>query len=205
MLTRRLPSFCRHQRIRGCQGSPHPNPHHPERKRGMKRVTQFSEDRLYRYTLWREWAIEDLLCKAERSAEVPAHHYLMVIGLNPSTADETKDDPTIRKCIGFAKRWGFGALCMTNLFAWRATKPKDMKMAPDPVGIDNNLHLVSCAHGAGMILAAWGKDGNLNNRCDEIFRDVLTPNFEVYCLKKNNDGSPIHPLYVPYEQTPSIL
>lgn len=88
--------------------------------REQLRFHHFSEDRKYRYTLWREWDMSD-----DMIATMPGYdrtgEYLQVIGLNPSTADESKDDPTLRRCIDFAQRFGFGALCMTNLFAWRAT------------------------------------------------------------------------------------
>jgi hypothetical protein len=162
----------------------------------MERKTIFSFDRLYRYTLWREWDVGSLTgC----SDDLPnSHAYLMVIGLNPSTADETKDDPTIRKCIGFAKRWGYGALCMTNLFAWRSTDPRQMKFAERPIGEDNQHHLLSCAYEAGMVLAAWGAHGKHMHQdltVGDWLREIGT---QLYCLKKNADGSPMHPLYVPY-------
>jgi hypothetical protein len=80
----------------------------------------------------------------------------MFVGLNPSTADETSDDPTIRRCIAFAKSWGYSALCMTNLFAYRATDPKIMKKAQYPVGPDNDDYLKMLSAGAGVVIAAWG-------------------------------------------------
>lgn len=120
----------------------------------------------------------------------------MVIGLNPSTADETKDDPTIRKCIGFAKIHGFEALCMTNLFAFRATDPRDMRKEPDPIGPENDARLSECAKDAGMVLAAWGKHGEHMGRAAAVMS--MFPN--LVCLGTNLDGSPRHPLYVPYEQ-----
>lgn len=143
------------------------------------RVCIFSPCRKYRYTLWREW---DLLNPA----------YLMVVGLNPSTADERNDDPTIRRCIGFAKSWGFGALCMTNLFAWRDTDPERMKAESEPVGVENDARLQACATGAGLILAAWGKHGSHMGR-GRVVRELLP---SLHCLKRNKDGSPMHPLYV---------
>lgn len=123
--------------------------------------------------------------------------YLMVIGLNPSTADDMNDDPTIRRCIDFAKRWGYGALCMTNLFAWRATNPDDMKAQPDSIGMDNDQWLLDCADGAGLILAAWGKHGTHLHRGDLVTRLLARNGFTLHALKKNGDGSPQHPLYVP--------
>lgn len=148
----------------------------------VPRLTQFSPCRQYRYTLWREWDMTNT-------------RYLMVIGLNPSTADETHDDPTIRKCITFAKLLGCGALCMTNLFAFRATDPRVMKAAADPVGADNNRHLRDMAAGASLILAAWGNHGSYLGRAET----VMTAFPHLQCLGKNKDGSPKHPLYLPYE------
>lgn len=162
-----------------------------------ERKTEFSPCRRYRYCLWREWTIEELT-GFECSAETEAHRYLMVIGLNPSTADETRDDATIRKCIGFAKRWGFGALCMTNLFAWRDTKPENMKAAAEPIGPDNDAFLGRLASNAGLILAAWGNHGSHLNRAKIVVGAIP----RLQCLRRNKDGSPMHPLYVPYETQP---
>lgn len=162
----------------------------------MNRTTEFSPRRLYRYTLWREWDE----CFWGLSDD-KAKQYLMVIGLNPSTADETKDDPTIRRCIGFAKRWGYGALCMTNLFAWRDTLPENMKRVADPVGPKNDGWLLDCAEGAGMILAAWGKDGAHRERAESIHAVIQN----IHCLKLNKDGSPIHPLYAKGDLVPVLL
>lgn len=127
-----------------------------------------------------------------------AHNYLMVIGLNPSTADETKDDPTIRRCIDFAKRWGFGALCMTNLFAWRDTKPENMRRAAEPIGAENDRWLQECASGAGLVLAAWGKNGSHQGRAVQVAKFVP----DLHALRVNSDGSPEHPLYVPSHIVP---
>ena len=79
----------------------------------------------------------------------------MFVGLNPSTADEVTDDPTIRRYIAFAGAGGYGALCMTNLFAFRATDPDDMKAAAEPIGPQNDFHLQRLARGAGVVVAAW--------------------------------------------------
>lgn len=124
--------------------------------------------------------------------------YVQFIGLNPSTADETLDDPTIRRCIGFAKSWGYGAMCMTNLFAWRDTDPSKMKLVPHPIGEDNDEWLSEIATNAGLIVAAWGKDGS------HLYRGIkvkqLLPN--LHCFKLNKDGSPQHPLYLPKAMKP---
>lgn len=151
---------------------------------GVECSAVFSDDRRYRYELWRRWA---------------PGAYAMFIGLNPSTADETTDDPTIRRCIGFAKSWGFSALCMTNLFAFRATDPKLMKVEPFPIGgVDNDLALVSLAEAAGIVIAAWGVDGNHRER-DAVVRSLI-PNLQ--CLGTTKGGHPRHPLYLKKDVTP---
>jgi hypothetical protein len=156
----------------------------------MQRTTTFSPCRRYRYTLWRDWS--DLA--------TPDTGYLMVIGLNPSTADETDDDPTIRKCKAFARQFGYTSLCMTNLFAWRDTDPAKMKKAEEPIGPDNDTHLLHCAAHAGMILAAWGKHGAHRDRAAAVVK--LLAQSSLHALRLNNDGSPEHPLYIPYTVQP---
>jgi hypothetical protein len=148
---------------------------------------EFSTDRKYRYTLWRSWTVESIF------EEPMDQGYLQVIGLNPSTADETKNDPTVSRCIGYAKRWGFSALCMTNLFGWRATDPQAMLAQPEPIGCDNDKWLVEISKEAGLVLCAWGKHGLHQNRQQAVLS--LLANKELYCLKQNADGTPIHPLY----------
>lgn len=167
------------------------------------RVTQFSPCRRWRYTLWREFypmrAINPPLLPLEGNQ---AHNYLMVIGLNPSTVDEMKDDPTIRRCIGFAKAWGFGALCKTNLFAWRDTKPANMKKAELPEGIDNQHWILKCGSEAGLVLAAWGKNGSLHNADLNARQWLERIGVQLHCLGTNGDGSPKHPLYIPADTKP---
>jgi hypothetical protein len=148
----------------------------------------FSADRRYRYVLWRDWS----------GRAQP--RYLMVIGLNPSTADETNDDPTIRRCIRFAKDWGFDALCMTNLFAFRATDPDVMKAEPDPIGVENNWRLWELAKGASLVLAAWGVHGDHMGRAAAIVKGLGT---DLHALGVTKDGHPRHPLYMPANARPS--
>lgn len=153
----------------------------------MPRQTIFSPCRTYRYALWREW--------------IGGQGYAMFVGLNPSTADETTDDPTIRRCIAFAKAWGYAGLCMTNLFAFRATDPVDMKAAADPVGPENDKHLLDLAAGAGVIVAAWGANGTHQGRAAEV-RKLLPA---LHCLSLTKDGHPGHPLYLRKTLTPIPL
>jgi len=104
---------------------------------------RFSPCRTWRYSLRRQW-----LPGSEAS--------VMFIGLNPSTADETQDDPTIRRCLGFARYWGFGNLIMMNVYAFRATKPADMKAAKDPVGPGNDREFERLRSVPQLVVAAWG-------------------------------------------------
>jgi len=168
---------------RGCPTGLHFAQHEPFNKR----ETIFSDDRVYRYVLWREW--NNLFDSSTGHA--------MFIGLNPSTADETKNDPTIRKCIGFAKRWGYNAMCMTNLFAFRSTDPRKMMGFSKPIGPDNDMWIARCAREAGTIVAAWGVKGQHIDRDLEV-RKLID---RLQCLRRTKRGFPEHPLYVPYDAT----
>jgi hypothetical protein len=151
---------------------------------------QFSPCKAYRYTLWRQWLMGE--------------GYLMVIGLNPSTADLTKDDPTLRRCIGFAMAWGYAGLCMTNLFAYRATDPEVMKAQTDPVGPENDRWLLEVAKSAGCVLAAWGTHGTHLKR-DEAVLTAVNAVQPIHCLTLNNGGgTPKHPLYVIKTMKPKL-
>lgn len=148
---------------------------------------EFSPCRKYRYELTRE--LGGLFGETAP---------LVVIGLNPSTADETKDDPTIRRCRGLAERLGCARLVMLNLFAYRATDPREMKAQSDPVGIENDAYLAKWANAAGAILvAAWGKHGAHNARAAQVVQFLGGRGAKLQCLRYNADGSPEHPLYVP--------
>jgi hypothetical protein len=119
--------------------------------------------------------------------------YAVFVGLNPSTAAEVEDDQTIRRCVGFAKRWGYGALCMVNLFAYRATKPSSMKAHAAPVGEENDRWLVQVAKDAGVIVAAWGVHGKHRERDKAVMRLLAG---KLSCLAYTKDGHPRHPLYL---------
>jgi hypothetical protein len=139
-----------------------------------------STDRGYRYSLWRQWS--------------GGGSVLNIIGLNPSTADETTDDPTVRRCIGFAKRLGFDALELTNLFAWRATSPGQLSFVRDPIGWENDEAIINAAEYAQMVVCAWGVHGGLYGR-DQVVRDLLS-NCDTWCFGITKDGHPRHPLYL---------
>jgi hypothetical protein len=136
--------------------------------------------RVYRYVLWRRWG--------SRTSRV------LFVMLNPSTADEHVLDPTVRKCVKWAKQWGFGALDVCNIFAWRATDPKELYHIPDPIGPDNDRWIQTTAMMAAMVIVAWGKHGALKRRGEEVAQMLAKHN--PYCLGVNADGSPEHPLYI---------
>jgi hypothetical protein len=122
------------------------------------------------------------------------------IGLNPSTADETADDPTIRPCIGFAKLWGFDGMCMLNLFALRATDPDEMKRHADPVGPDNDECLRRGVRLFCKTVACWGVHGNHRNRHYGI-RGFLVPD-GLWHFGLTKGGQPKHPLYLRSDTAP---
>lgn len=146
----------------------------------------FSACRKYRYTLWRWW---------DKSKP-----YAMFVCLNPSIADEIQDDPTVRRCINFSRDWGYGGFVMTNIFAYRATDPKEMKkyyenLGPKELTTDlasNAVHLIKLSRKAGVIVAAWGTHGAFMNRGDRVSK--LIPGMK--CLKITKGGFPQHPLYL---------
>lgn len=171
----------------------------------IDRRCYFSADRAHRYTLWRQWGnttLRDLFSLRELP-DSPADSqapFVMFVGLNPSTADETNDDPTIRRCIEFTRRWGYEEFVMTNLFAFRATDPKIMMKSVDPIGPDNDSWLCRLGDRAEMIIAAWGNKGSFMGRASTVLK--MLPN--VQYLRLNKDGSPEHPLYIPGDTKPSL-
>lgn len=118
--------------------------------------------------------------------------------LNPSTADATQDDATICKCVAYAKRWGYAAIGVGNLFAYRATDPKDMKAAADPIGPANDVALARLASQAGVIIAAWGAHGSYMGRAQAVLK-LLPP---IQALHITRDGAPGHPLYLKGDAMP---
>lgn len=180
----------------------------------IDRRTIFSKDRQYRYTLWRDWsATQTLDLLSQNPTRIRARDaYVQFIGLNPSTADEVQNDRTITRCINFAKAWGFGALCMTNLFAYRTKDPSIMKKQANPIGEWfiaartrqewNDEHLVNIARSAGMVVAAWGNHGDHLTRAYDV-RTLLARNrIKLHCLRLTGKQNPEHPLYLPANTQP---
>lgn len=112
--------------------------------------------------------------------------------LNPSTADAEQDDPTIRRCMGFAKDWGYGGLMVGNLFAFRATRPEILYREKDPVGDMNDLFLKQMSEQCARVVFAWGEHGKLYDAAIRV--SAMFPG--AGCLGKNKSGMPKHPLYV---------
>ncbi len=121
--------------------------------------------------------------------------------LNPSTADATVDDPTIRRIVGFSQSWGWGGAKVYNLFALRSPTPSALKQHPDPVGPDNDGHLAAITPGL-PIIAAWGQWGDHLNRARGVCTALAAAGHTLQCVGMNKGGSPKHPLYVPGQVRP---
>ena len=153
----------------------------------MRTEAFLSDDRLFRYWLLRVW-----------NGALPLY---AVIGANPSTADETKDDQTIRKEIGFGERLGFGGLLKLNVGGFRATDPRDWAKARDPFGPGNSVdnlkgYLIKFA--PHLVVAAWGKPCLSTDRGRRRAHTIKQEILGMKCWGTNADGSPRHPLMLPY-------
>ena len=161
----------------------------------MLKGAWLDERRTYRYALWRAWH--------------PAGRILMTIGVNPSTADESEDDPTIRRVVRFAAELDHGSVVMTNLYAWRETDRawlfKWGRQGYDIVGPENDFALQKVAAAADTILVAWGSNPQSPARQKEVY-GLLTKvrRNPLYCLGTTKDGSPRHPLYVKADTVPEV-
>lgn len=147
----------------------------------------FDSTGAYRYSLWREW--DDRALR------------LGVVMLNPSRADAVVNDPTIRRCIGFARTWGYGRLEVMNLFAYRSNSPSALAQVADPVGAENDEYLTALTERVDHILLAWGNWGRLGDR-DRAVLQLLSDRTHLYCLGKTKFGQPCHPLYLPKTSLP---
>lgn len=172
----------------------------------MIRSAFISEDGLYRWNLTRDWRDETLALG--QGVTSPPSGSLCWVMLNPSTADASDDDPTIRRCISFSQREGYGALEVVNLFAWRATKPAELMHAADPIGWWNDGAIMFALGRASRVVCAWGSSASKVGSC----RTVQIPawarehDVPVSCLGTTKNGWPRHPLYVradqPFEEYP---
>jgi hypothetical protein len=144
----------------------------------------FSENRVYRYNLTRKWDEDNIRGSV---------NFIM---LNPSTADEQTLDPTLRRCARYAMDWGYGGMSITNLFAYRATDPRAMKAASDPVGPENDDFIVRVAQGAGLVVVGWGSHGDWMRRDLAVKKLLRDAHVNAYALKVTGTGQPGHPLYL---------
>ena len=154
---------------------------------GVERIAEFSDCLRYRYSLLIRW-----------DKTLPVQ---MLIGLNPSKADERRNDPTVLRGIDYCHRWNKGGLLMANAFAFRATDPREMLRAADPIGDDNTaeyLEYLAVNVASGTPIACWGTKAAHMNR-GRILKAVLG---RLDCLRMTKEGYPQHPLYLPAALTP---
>lgn len=152
----------------------------------MHRAAELSPDGVYRYWLLRRWDDGDTLP-------------LAWVMFNPSTADAVEDDNTIRRVIGFSRSWGYGSAIVVNLFAYRATDPKALRAAADPVGPLNDMYIGMVFEGAASVVAAWSAlqhplAAERTARVRELAADT---GHRLQCLGRTKAGQPRHPLYLP--------
>jgi hypothetical protein len=151
---------------------------------------RFSRCRRWRTLLWRRW-----------DPALPVANFLM---LNPSTADEVQLDPSCSRARRYAERWGFGGLIVTNLFAWRATDPHEMKAVGDPVGRGNDAAILAAAREAGLLICAWGNHGAHDGRSARVVALLRSAGIDLHVLKMNGGGEPSHPLYLSGSLRPKV-
>lgn len=146
----------------------------------------FSPCRRWRYTLWRSWEDEPTRSCA-------------FIGLNPSTADEINNDPTVTRCINFAKRWGFGKMWMLNIFAYRSTDPRQLYKIDDPIGYpDNDAHIDQVLRWTSQAVLCWGAHGDYKGRGQAVLKAIRNhPSCHLFHFGLTRSGQPRHPLYLP--------
>ncbi len=148
---------------------------------GLESGAIFDVSGSYRYTLYRAWSAY--------------HPRIAFVLLNPSTADEEKNDPTIRRCMGFARAWNFGSMEVVNLFAYRATDYRELFKVIDPVGVENNYFLTQAVERCSTVVLGWGTRGTFLGR-DRQVMSLLARRNDLYCIGITRDGQPRHPLYV---------
>lgn len=148
----------------------------------------FSQDKLHRFTLWRRWQTGDRVVN--------------FICLNPSTADDRVDDPTVAKCVKYSKWWGYDALIVTNVFSYRSTDPSVLKTLEQPTMEDNDAWIKWAARQASLIICAWSQHAKLHDRGAQVHEMLREQHFELHYLKKS--GQPHHPLYLKDDLKPTL-
>ncbi len=150
----------------------------------------YSDCERYRYSLTRVWD--------ETGTRV---HFVM---LNPSTATEVQNDPTVERCERRARTLGHGAFRVTNIFAWRDTDPRKMRAADDPIGPHNDTTIYEGAEWADVTICAWGTHGEHRGRGEFVTNLLRKTEVPLYHLGLSKAGHPKHPLYIAYAQTPEL-
>jgi len=148
----------------------------------------YSDCERYRYSLTRVWD--------------PAGRRVLFVMLNPSTATEVQNDPTVERCERRARALGFGAFRVTNIFAWRDTDPRAMRAAPDPIGPGNDAAILEGADWADQIVAAWGTHGAHLDRGPQVETLLRQAGHPLSHLGLTRHGHPRHPLYLAYSEPP---
>ncbi len=149
----------------------------------------YSDCEQYRYLLTRCWD-----GKGENRA--------VFIGLNPSTATELQNDPTVARCINYAKAWGHDAMTMLNAYAFRSTDPKGLKTIDDPVGPDNDRYISRQTLAASRIILCWGTHAVYLDRGENLFTKLQAWERDLFCLRVTKHGHPSHPLYLKKDLQP---
>jgi len=144
----------------------------------------------YRYALTRIWK--------------PEGRRVLFVMLNPSTATEVQNDPTVERCERRARTLGFGGFRVCNIFAWRATDPRNMRAQDDPVGPDNDAAILKGCNWADTVICAWGTHGAHRNRGAKVEHLLRATGRELLHLGLSKAGHPKHPLYIAYAQRPEI-
>ncbi|PZX15821.1 hypothetical protein LX81_02454 [Palleronia aestuarii] len=150
----------------------------------------YSDCLRYRFDLTRIWQ--------------PDGKRALFVMLNPSTATEVQNDPSVERCERRARTLGFGAFRVCNIFAWRDTDPKKMRAAPDPVGAENDAAILAGCDWADTIVCAWGTHGAHLDRGPEVERLMRGAGKPLHHLGLTKDGHPRHPLYIPYSAVPQV-
>lgn len=151
-------------------------------------VAEYSDCERYRYSLTRVWDADG------RRA--------LFIMLNPSTATELQNDPTVERCERRARTLGFGAFRVLNIFAWRATDPRDMRAVADPVGAENDQTIRQSLAWADQVICAWGTHGAHRDRGRDVEALLRGAGVDLFHLGLSKDGHPKHPLYIGYKVQP---
>ncbi|MEL6468710.1 MAG: DUF1643 domain-containing protein [Cyanobacteria bacterium J06623_4] len=154
----------------------------------MKRTAIFDPTGQYRYHLGRQW-------------QATGKEVAFVM-LNPSRADASVDDPTLRACIQFAQKWKYGSLSVVNLFGYRTPHPQELANAENPIGAENDDHLLQAATKADKVVLAWGNWGRLHGRDRAILSLLNSHRHKLTCLQRNRSGQPRHPLYIKRDVIP---